>query len=162
MFDSSFELLPPAALRRFQHFQSMKITDRRMIEPAAAPITTPIISPRELAMELFEAARVDAEVSIALLGDVGDVVVDANKDGGRARCSRRRGRTACSRECRCYACRQSNCCGKCENCTLRISTRIGVRSSQVLGAATQNVFVVSVLRGTEGKIGVRARDVQLA
>lgn len=81
MFDSSFELLPPAALRRFQHFQSMKITDRRMIEPAAAPITTPIISPRELAMEVFEAARVDAEVSIALLGDVGDVVEDANKDG---------------------------------------------------------------------------------
>lgn len=59
----------------------MKITDRRVIEPAAAPITTPIISPRELAMELFEAARVDAEVSVALLGDVGDVVEDANKDG---------------------------------------------------------------------------------
>jgi hypothetical protein len=151
VFDFSLDTPPAPDLRRFQNFHRIKRDTRKSIEPAAAPTITPMIRPRELAIdppwagsgvEVFTAVLEDDEVASGDGDEVDDTDVDIDEDedaeGFGCRCSWR-----CSR-----------CIGSREDGTLSLG--VGISGSQLFGAAAEDVVVVPVCLNTEGKAGLRA------
>jgi hypothetical protein len=87
--DFSLDTPPAPDLRRFQNFQRTKRDTKKSIEPAAAPTITPMIRPRELAIdsfwvgsgvEVFTAVLEDGEVASGDGDEVDDTDVDIDGD----------------------------------------------------------------------------------